>query len=518
MEEINHDLKKLVIKRKIKRKGKLDSILESQDLYFVFYQLTTEDIPPTPLTNEKTFKKLCKFLESFASVNHLVNLNFDEDLENFITTSLKMPLEWEVHCLSFLSIKNLEKYQKRYSYVKIYSLFKECVATLFDKNYDIPYISFLIKLLDNDPLVYKNLLPVISKMNLFVSENILDICITDCCTMLCAFAGSCPRYLEENLVIPLISYLVGLLQNPHNFLFLHERDIRIISKTIKALHDIRELQDTQLLQKITNRCVLKIYEYKGSTVYEELRTIVLMMEMVSYFLENSLNRSILSIENFDPGFFNFYIINDENKDSSDLILSYEYKRLRSLHNDFIAYKYRILRGSGVPYDRVTLFNDILSIDDPYELLLALGEWETQLDWSDFIGVACGSQYKVSYIPTLFRCYLNSPELMKGYMDIFYKHVAGEHDTLVYFTYFAAVSNCFELLGKLYALTAESDDILMEQIRRIVLIRINRILVDSGKATSPNNKETNDDRAVDAKGCRNKEEANAKMAPVIKGKG
>lgn len=424
----------------------IDSALDSDDVYLIYYRLKdiyTSGLPadkkigsqnPTIFRihlPESTLLKLAEFIKELQSLNHLFSFDFSSFLNIFMLEVEPSCAFAHLLCLSRVSNLDLEYYRKLYSYSRIYNIFRAMIQNVTENSVPevLPteYIQLLIRLLNNNKLVYKNLLPIISKFNLFISKNIVDKNIATCCSVMNALVLECKDMFNPELITSLSCYLLGIIINPHNHLFLKSAEMSVIFDTLSSLIVVSSPDRTNYKSAIgmLRQAGTAFSEYCKSTVSEEIMTSLYSLEIITPIFNLALacgckDFKFLTMINFSQADYGFC------RKREDEIVAQRY----------IIGKYKFIN-MAQPYlalfSPISLFNDLLRIDSPIAMISQIPNLYENISWSDIIPIAVQSPNKSEFIYLLFHPVYLSKAGHAIYLELFYKSCKDEPSTLLYFT-------------------------------------------------------------------------------------
>ncbi|KAI5151060.1 hypothetical protein ENBRE01_1875 [Enteropsectra breve] len=261
----------------------LKKALEYDDIYEIYFNIKKLVIYEEIALNAETLEKLKDFIKAYTETIHIIPTDFNTTMNALLAKIRPLDFALHVKALSFLDHVNLEYFRKFYSYSKIYGVFKDVAKNIFEDFYERRYVSLLIKLLDNNDLVYKNLQPVVNKLTLYVTKDIVDKNIGCCCAVVAAIAENCPEKFDDMVILSMISFFSGVLGNPQNFVFLNEDIGNMLTETIEVLcnRHFRDRSVKRISTGLMREALANIEKYKGSTVYEEVLVIVMCTRILT---------------------------------------------------------------------------------------------------------------------------------------------------------------------------------------------------------------------------------------------
>lgn len=500
---------------------KLIRILKETDQYVVIFRMKTE-IPRGALAlNDKALQRLYEFIKAFKNQTHLIDAGVDDFMVDLLNRVIPSSIGLFTKSLSHFPSIDLKHYREMFGYSKIYRIFTDTVENIFESDVDHFHLSFLIRLLDNNDLVYKNLLHVISKLNLFVSENMVDKNIVSCSAVLTSIVQSCPEKLNEVLVMSLLSYLVGIMQNPQNYLFLNYEDSKVVGDAILALIRFKYtgIEVKKVSVGLLRECIARIEMYSSSSVYEEIMVVVMMMRILRDVFDLCVASGNREFGFVNAKFADFMLMDKKVKDKemeskknkaidverSEILFERPFNnrhnaKFQVLRDEYITRKYIFLDALNEyidVFDRISFYNDISRLEDPSVLFSRLNSLKKYIDWSEMIVFVCNSPSKERCTPFVFDDYYVKNLNHAVYLKLFINN--SNTDSLVYSTRMAVDKECISLLAPLYLSTILNEDMKSRKIREIVLRYLNG-LGCNGSGTNPvgNNMdtETNEGDSID----------------------
>ncbi|ELA41901.1 uncharacterized protein VICG_01085 [Vittaforma corneae ATCC 50505] len=426
--------------RKIKR------ALRNPDPSLVFFYLKDVHISSRVELNDELMNKLLKFMKSFLQNDIFIKNDFESFMSKFLKKVTSQSPELHIRCISMLKSavsadpsdksNDLEFYRTMFGYSKIYTIFKDQIKSLFTEGAEPEFLLCLMKLLDNHKLIYKNLLPVIEKLGMFLDQHIVDRTVIECCTALHCAGRTCPELFNNVFVASLLTYLIDLLVDPQNFIFIGFSESKIIINTVETLTDIlsSNMEQTDAdLRKLSmglfRLLAENIREYKRSTVYEEIMVVLSATACLESIFKLFLKAGNRNIEFLDADLLNFTVFersvkskesyssppdHETNKTGTvDQRLHLEFERpfkhhynaqCQILRDDFIVSKYKFLDlfwSLTNTFERVEFLNDLCKIEASYKLFSVLNNLKSNIEWSDLIVFACNAPKKENYIPFIF---------------------------------------------------------------------------------------------------------------------
>lgn len=497
-------------------------ILEGQNIYMVFYRLKQQRLKSSFKLSDDVLTRLSAYVREYMEYKHVVGTGFNAFMNGLMKKIQPVSIDLHIKCLSYLHDVDLDYFRDLYSYNKIYQCFRATIANLFVHSTDHRHIGVLIRLLNNNQLVYKNLLPIISRLNSYVTKDIVDKNIVACCSVLDAVVRCCADRFSDILVISLLGYLAKILHSPQNFLFLKEDDAAAVIGAFKTLSrfSFRDFGVKSTSRGLLRECIGKIEEYRNSTVYEEVLVVVYMADVLPHVFDLFIRYGNRSFDFIEPNFLNFnivksrrkitdsrdgasgeeiggedepdtrkdrpdanplvgknsecdfYKISKENgtKSESESTSTLEKTQFVRLQSRFIEAKYLFLDYLDPfteCFDRVVFYNDLLKIGNAVQLFRNIRMLKKKIDWSDLIVYACNARCKISYIPIILDEYYIKQASHPAYVQIFLNSLKERPEDLIPFTKAAVDQRCDFILMELYLIDID-DRPVIRKMRNIVL--------------------------------------------------
>ncbi|KAM0680369.1 hypothetical protein GINT2_001427 [Glugoides intestinalis] len=398
-----------------------------------------------------------------------------------------------IRCLSLLKHTDLDHYREVFSFGKIYHIFKDEMKTLFVDGTSSEFLEYLVVLLDNNKLVYKETHPVIQKIGLLCENQMIDKSIVECSIVLNCIVKHCPELMNISFISSIFVYLTDILLDPQNYIFIPFKESKQIVNTIKSMAEFLSkcIQKSEIGLKKTSFGLLrllteKIVEFKASTVYEETMVVLSATDCLESVFKLFIATKNENMGILDPGLLKFTLfdrkqkLNDmENKKEEKLAVDFErpFKhhynaQYQLLRDDFIISKYRFLDLVSVPteFERIEFLNDLSKVEDTHNLFPVLKNIKQMLEWSDLIVFACNAPNKESYIPLIFDPFYTDKAEHHLFLDIFISNITSSPECLVYSTYYAVQIRLMRLLAKLYVIGLDQNDNYSKK-RREMIIRL-----------------------------------------------
>lgn len=504
-------------KKHIKNK-RLKKALKYTDPCLTLFHLKNISLDSSVLFDEEMMDRLLSFIKTFISCDFPIKTDFGEFMNSFMKRIKTESQETHIRCLSLIYINgmiidrdnHLQYYRSLFSYSKIYSIFKEQMKNIFVEGLEPEFLEYLILLLNNNKLVYKHILPVIQKISTFVDQNIVDKSIVNCCILLKSITRIYPENLNPTFIASILTYLIDLLLDSQNFVFISLPGSKIILDTIRVQSEmILQSKDVEIdLKKISLGLMRKLVEaikkYKHSTVYEEIMVVVSATGCLECILKlfikfenrniDFIDSDLLSFTVFERAkkikngtdelkFVNTPSINKENSFEEDTVrLDFErpFKNHYNAHHqvirdEFIINKYRFLdlfwsvtNNIDERFKRIEFYNDLTKIEQSYRLFPIIKNIKYGLDWSDLIVFACNAPNKENYIPLIFDRYFLEKQNHQVFLEIFLKNLCDSPNNLVYFTKYCIDMRMMDLLAKLYLVDLNNDENPCKKKREMII--------------------------------------------------
>ncbi|KAL6121227.1 hypothetical protein NUSPORA_01889 [Nucleospora cyclopteri] len=495
----------------------LEEILKKpDDLYYTEYLLRKyfSEQPNGFNINSDELILLSNYVDKYNNFNHL----FDSDLEYFILEKLKTAKTEKsadllkcVACLSFAyEDENVEYFRKMLGYSKIYNCIKESIKDIKFKMNSYKYLGYLILLLNNDSLVYKNLKPLLSNLIRYVKNDLVEKSIAGCANIASSVITGAPTLFTDKLAMSLISYFLKVIYSPKNYIFLNYDEICEILTCLKLLLTVyNNLKDsgskkfaTGLLREITG----KMEELRSSSVYEDISVLTNLCNLLPYVFEfytSFKDKNIDFIKDTKkylyPAFIYGVDYNNESKtvdelkenrkikkslDFNEIIKDNEKIKVKPIKmadqretkifiDLFLKYKYSyldcLIKYHNV-FDRITLMNDLVTITHPSEMLRNFDNINEYIDWNDLIPLAYESD-SIEYLKYLFNDYFLKYKEHDQFIDIF-RSTLTVNEYQIYFAKFCCMKNKFSVVFDIYISDLNLDDDRTNKMREIILTALN----------------------------------------------
>lgn len=471
----------------------IEKALKYTDPCITFFYLKKIHTKTTIPLSDKIAEKLFNFIRSFNSSGFPFNGEFENHMAHFLKHVSITTAKMHIKCLSLLPHADLDHYREAFSFGKIYHIFKDEMKTLFVDGTSSEFLEYLVVLLDNNKLVYKETNPVIQKIGLLFENRIIDKSIVECSIVLNSIVKHCAELMNSSFISSIFVYLADILLDPQNYVFLPFKESKQIVNTIQTMADFLSncKQKTEIGLKKTSFGLLrllteKIVEFKTSTVYEETMVVLSATDCLESVFKLFLAAKNENTGLVKPSLLKFTLfdrkqkLNDtENKKEEKLNVDFErpFKhhynaQYQLLRDDFIVSKYRFLDLLSTPatFERIEFLNDLTKVEDTHKLFPVLNNIKKCLEWSDLIVFACNAPNKEAYIPLIFDPFFTSKPEHHVFLDIFISNVISSDTCLVYSTHYAVKILMMRLLAKLYVIKLDQDDNYSKK-RREMIIRL-----------------------------------------------
>lgn len=471
--------------------------------------------PPTGicLSNE-IMSGLLKVIHNFMRSGIYIKSEIDSALCEFIKRISAESAELHIRCASLLKSSSDPEYVKffknMFGYSKVYSIFKEQTKDLFSETLDPEFLTFMMKLLENPELVYKNLLPVVEKLNLFIKQHTIDKSIIGCCMVISSALGSCGKLISAGFSASLITYLIGILTDPQSFIFISPVESKIMIQTVDSLgkhlengaesgHCDAKNLSTGMLRMLAEN----IKAYRASTVYEEIMVVICATACLEPIFALFLKAGNRNPDCLDPELLNFVVFDRSVKQKNELDeedikdsvkkqksngpkqrLRIEFQRpfkhhydaqYQSLRDDFIVFKYKFLDVFWEftnRFERVEFLNNLALVEQTHRLFAVLNNLKKKIEWSDLIVYACNAPDRSQYIPFIFdECFIKNNE-HQVFLDIFLEALVNTDKShgrdLVYLTRYAIDVRHMHMLARLYIIGLDKEDNFSKKRRELII--------------------------------------------------
>ncbi|KAI5169417.1 hypothetical protein PAEPH01_0692 [Pancytospora epiphaga] len=489
VEKKNNILKSVVRETRTTKDARhLLHLLAEKDFYVIFFKLRNERFKNPSVLNASALEKLFEYIEAYINFTHIIDTDFSTFMNRFLMNVKPESIRLHIQCFSCLKNVDLNYLRKYFGYSEIYQTFKEAISGLFTYYTPSKYLVLLIRLLDNNQLVYKNMLPVILRIKSYIEKDVVDKNIGACCSALNSVASCCPEYFNETLVASLLGYLGKLLHTPQNYLFLSGKDVSAILETFNTLGSF-EFQGTVTKNNtvgLLRECVGKIEEFRSSSVYEESQVVLHMTEIIPTLFNMCLKQGLDKFTFINPDFLDikfgklkqqsFYNKKQLNKSELDVKMTEgEHKKKIKPQFDkwqarFITAKYKffnIAHSYIAAFKMEVFYQDLVHVENVVELFMGMNDLKKKLDWSDIITYACHSSYKPSYMPILFDEHFTKEPKHIEYIRIFFENISDTPEYIIYFTYLAVTNRYNKILMDIYLHDRTNDPVAIK-VRNIIL--------------------------------------------------
>jgi len=482
----------------------------------IFYMKQRHLSHDTPLDDE-TMSLLLSIIRDFMKSEVYIECDVDAYLCGLLKKISAESSELHLRCVSLLSCSSnpecIEIYRNMFGYSKIYTMFKDQTSDMFSEALDPEFLLLLMRLLDNKELVYKNLSPMISKLNTFILQGMMiDKSISGCCTILSSLLKVTGELINSVMAASVLSYLNELLADPQNHIFISPAESKIMVDTVEELvnHVSKDIDNEEIDAKKLSTGILRILidrikKYRHSTVYEEVMVVLSATRCLEPIFRLFMKAGNRNIEILEPDLLRFVIFDRPSRpkdeastgESSDeikkekkgpngqnLLVDFErpFKhhynaKYQALRDDFIVYKYKFLDlfwHLTNTFERVEFLNDLGKIEETHRLLKVLNNLKESIEWSDLVVYACNAPNIGHYIPFIFDSYFIASKEHGVFLDIFLgtlinkRNKPEEARMLVYFTRYAIDARNMQLLARLYLVDLASDDNFAKRRREIIL--------------------------------------------------
>ena len=479
--------------RRQKLTKRVKNALSQSDVFITFFKLKKIGVVHDLNLDEESTGKLYHFMKSFKASNVMFDTDFDEFMFNFLMDIKSESLELHLMCLGTLQNPNLDAIREKFSYSKIFNFFKSKIKNIFTEDIELGTLALLIKLFDNAQLVYKNLLPIIERLNIFLEKSMVDKSIIECCMAILCFGDGCLEVFNDAFVYSILSYLLEFLYKPNTFFIIDLKSAQIIYDTVTLLANILmkyqkySINIKKLSSNSLSDCTKKLKEFKKSTVREEVMVVVSMTSCLTPLYNLYKHAGNTSAGIVDDDLLNF-IVFEKNKPKGSTNAQAEGKfeinferPFKSHYNtqnqavrDLFLMKKYIFVDSFKNLDRIEFFNDLSKIENPQLIFSVLKKLKKQLDWSDLIVFACNAPKKERYISFLFDEEFVENKEHQVFLDIFINNIQNNGKILIYCTSCAISKNLMYLLPRLYLIDLDKDNEITKKKRIMIIEYLNSI--------------------------------------------
>lgn len=505
--------------------------LEEKDVCVAYFKLKRIQFPGYFELTTARLSALNSFIKNYVEKVCLLPTDFDKFMGELLMKIRPESITEHIRCIAHFDDIDLDYYRKYFGYSKIYECFTESVSDLYSKAPSAKHLKCLIRLLQNDKLVYKNLQPVIARISKYVEEDLVDSNIGVCCSVLDAIVDTGAVHFSDVIILSLISYLTKILHTPQNFMFLSRGSTDTIVSTIRTLSKAG-ITDASLKRNsfgLLRECLGKVEEYRQSTIYEEVLVLVCMMEVSrSLFkiawelgnrnfpfikadslnflvyqeatkktvdiensgeLEQNVEKTVINVQSDKEGIrvdiqdFSEYMSSTDGRDTGRI--HREKAQLLQLQTRFLEAKYQFidsLCGKHELFDRTTFYSDLSHIPDPLKLFLSIDNLKPAINWSDMIVCACNSSSRASYIPLLFdEAYIHQ-KTHRQYVELYLDSIGDDPILLLYFAKAAALSDYAPIVSYLFLKRNSSSTATDRRAQAIILEHINQHPEDGAESS------------------------------------
>jgi hypothetical protein len=456
----------------------IEEILDIEDVYIKYFLLTHLRLCLAEADTELAHR-LRLFLRELRLARKIVKADFDVRMLGLIRENISFRrVDGCIGCLSELEIGaiDLEHYRKYFGYAEIYKHYRHVAKTIFSCRYSWKEIGITMLLLNNEGLCFRRLLPLFSRLTMYVKKDILDRNIVACCIALRAALAFLPgRFLgRDEYIASLISYLSMLLSNHTTFAFINEKDADTIIGTIEALSKFGfAMSIEKICIGIFRRLLFNIENIvrSSSTVYEEIFAVICSLEILCH-----IHRLIMRTREVPYEFSKvFYELQEFNISKMEHISLKEWSHIEER---YLAAKYRLLDAiygtEDVSLDRIIVYNDISRIRHPSAILCAIDRMKGEMLWSDLIVAACSGGKQEEYILFLFDDFFMEQIEHLTYIELYIDAAGNSPDLLLYSGYLLTraarlpdVRKRWEILASLYFKDINSLDQRLVRLREII---------------------------------------------------
>lgn len=504
--------------------------IKNPNSILAFYNLKKIHIKSSIEFDDQSLENLFEFINNFVKNDIFIETDFKTVMSTFLRKVVSKSPELHIKCISLVfSNENdeIEFYRNMFGYSKIYSIFKDQMKYLFTTSVDPRFLYCLMALLGNDKLVYKSLSPVVEKLKIFLDRRIVDKSIIECCIALKCAGRACPKQLGTGFISSILTFLIDLLIDPQNYVFISFNESKIITDSVEILIDIllsSEANDIKKLSMGFLRLIIEsISNFKHSTVYEEAMVVIAATACLTSVFKLFLHTGNDNIDFISPDMLNFMIFersskNELSKNSNENQIKKEkYNTERDpnlqiffdrpfkhhynaeyqiLRDDFIVSKYKFLDlyyEKSKIFERIVFYNDLCKIEKSYKLFSILNNIKSIIEWSDLISFACNAPNKDNYIPFIFDSYFIKNIEHQLYIDLFLTNMKNSETNdetkrcLVYYTAYAIKANMMDLMAKLYLINLDKDDNFSKKRREMIIKFIALLNIKEEKIDIKSNK-------------------------------
>ncbi|TBT99943.1 hypothetical protein CWI36_1795p0010 [Hamiltosporidium magnivora] len=433
-EAINVEIKEISMKDESTIRDYYMNILESEDIYYIFYVLKISFLIKVKFVNRNILEKLNELLQMVSMTRNVIEIEYKKICLEFIKNHIinNDNIDIIITVLGHLDLNDHEimYFRKFFGYSKIYNYYKNVNKMIFEKYFTTEELIVLIRLLDNHELCFVQLLPAITRINEYVTDSVVEKNIVSCCIILNSVILGSPKSFKDkdDYVISTISFLTNIFYDSKNFTFINLEDAKIILLTINNLtNSIKNNSRISNLSFGIYNESLEIYEQmtKGhTTVLEEYIVIGCLIKLIGIFYMVSYD---IGCRMHDTDYL-FNLIQDSDIEKPQYINDTEWK---NIYDFFLSHKYETLdliypSTLEVIFKSDVLYLHLIKCSTPYDALLPLKNMLKEVDWSLLIALAC-SDKRSEYIRFLFN-------------PVFFKNNATEHYEYIHIFIEAAFKN------------------------------------------------------------------------------
>lgn len=539
--DLNLKAKNLGRKRSDESK-KIFKILKYQDPYIILFKLKAADLLDKPLIfDEEMMDKFYSFMKLIKNNDSLIELDVDCFLENLLiniktdSRTLLLKCFGLIHC-------NIEQIRLLISYKEIYDCYIKVIKDIFKNEINSRQVRFMIRILNNNILAYKGVLPIIQKINQFIRTETVEKSIVQCCVVIKGIVDEASDILDHGFNLSIISYLTDMLYEPENYLFLGLSDAKSIAACLNSCMSITNTENKKFITGILRKTLAYIKKYKDSTIYEEALCVTILMEICGYLIELNIRNGI-SLNFIDTGLFYFdfmcrnediesgtdieaptvdstkklIVMGDEDDEHTGLEKEDEVETQKKLailnekpfassYNEissqvqevidyFYSWKYFILEKlHGNQFDRIDFYNSLSKIRNPTFIFNNIDKFKEFIDWADLIVFACNSTKKELYLSVLFDDFY-----MKNPTQIFYIKIMmmnlelnnyENRKVLLFFIKYVLRHHLIEIISHLYLIHLDEDDDMAKKKRILIMEYFNMLGNDLEEIKEPEIEEKN----------------------------
>ncbi|ORD95028.1 hypothetical protein ECANGB1_1715 [Enterospora canceri] len=464
--EVNGDNEdKQIFEHKTDTNKEIHRILsEYDDIYIKEYLINELNIDEHYEIDNETAELMKQYIEDYTKEEHYIDTKFT----NSILSALRfIDMKSDDHivankvieCVALLDTKYeyTVHYRRILGYSKIYKSIKDVIASMFDRNkfiktaFSYRYIGYLITLLDNDQLVYKNLKPLLTTLINYVKNDVVENNIEACATLTSSVVDGAPTLFTNKLASCLISYYTKILFNSKNYI---NYKLDTVVKTTEMLLELYEVEKSLALGLLRESIALLV-EFRNTSIKEEIEMINNITRLMSgiYAIYNDVNDEITDYKKYlNPKFAT------EAGSTTETFLCYKYRYLDKLLGKFNC------------YDRIELINDLTNSEDPGAIVAHFKNYNEYVVWDDLVGV----KKTMGMLRYLFDEYFirNRTKNHQALITLFFGFLHEEQ--AVYFTKFASEKNCHFITIKIFIRYSGSNKYEHMKMRQMILSSINEI--------------------------------------------